>query len=244
MKLSIITVVYNNVTCIEDTILNILDLKDQNPDIENVIIDGGSTDGTCAIIEKYKDKISYFISEPDHGIYDAMNKGIKASRGEWLIFMNSGDLFYQDVKALLKEMFKKNNNFEDYDVIYGNTLTKNSREIISIPLKKIESNFFFFNTICHQSVFFNKSVFNNLGYYNLNYKIISDRDLLFRVANSNGKFYHLDYIVSIWDEEGFSKDNYSLFSKEENLFKTQNFSLIKRNYISFIERLYNLLKKL
>ena len=244
IKLSVITVVYNNFNYIEDTVLNVLNVKGNHKDIEYIIIDGGSTDGTVDIIKKYQDKITLWVSEPDKGIYDAMNKGIDLAKGEWLIFMNSGDSFYNSDQSFLNEILFNTQGRQDYDIIYGNTLTKNEGKIISIPLKKIHANFFLLNTICHQSVFFNRKVFNTIGYYNLDYKIISDRDLLFRVANANGNFGHLDCIISVWDEEGFSKDNVSLFKEEEDLFKKQNFTKIKRNYILLNTRFVNLIKKI
>lgn len=90
-KISIITVSYNCKDTIEQTILNVL--KQTYDNIEYIIIDGNSTDGTREIIEKYADRISYWVSEPDKGIYDAMNKGLKAATGEWVLFRNSGDYF-------------------------------------------------------------------------------------------------------------------------------------------------------
>jgi glycosyltransferase involved in cell wall biosynthesis len=244
IKLSVITVVYNNFNYIEDTVLNVLNVKGNHKDIEYIIIDGGSTDGTVDIIKKYQDKITLWVSELDKGIYDAMNKGVVLAKGEWLIFMNSGDSFYNSEQSFLNNILFNTQGRQDYDIIYGNTLTKNEGKIITIPLKKVNANFFFLNTICNQSVFFNRKVFNTIGYYNLDYKIISDRDLLFRVANTNGKFGHLDCIISVWDEEGFSKDNVSLFKKEEDLFKKHNFTKIERNYILLKTRFVNLIKKI
>jgi glycosyltransferase involved in cell wall biosynthesis len=243
-KLSVITVVYNSAKYIEDTILNVLELKKRNDGIEYIIVDGGSTDGTCEVIEKFSDKISCYISEPDKGIYDAMNKGAKLAQGGWLIFMNSGDLFHIGEKAYINELFSEVDNMKEYDIIYGNTLTKNERCVITIQPQEINRNFFFFNTICHQSVFFNKNIFNDLGYYNLDYKIIADKDLLFRVANSNGKFYHIDHIISVWDERGFSKENISLFEKEDKSFKELNFRTLERYYLLFSKTLGNLVRRI
>jgi glycosyltransferase involved in cell wall biosynthesis len=241
--LSVITVVYNNFNHIEDTILNVLKLK-ENTSLEYIIVDGGSTDGTIDVIEKYRNEISCFISEPDKGIYDAMNKGIDLAKGEWLIFMNSGDLFYNNTNQFLNLNFLDNENVKEYDIIYGNTLTKNGGKIVEVPKLNIRPSYFFLDTICHQSVFFNKKIFNNVGYYNLDYKIISDRDLLFRVAKSNGKFHHVDHIISVWDEEGFSKENISLFRLEDLLFIQQNFRLLERNYLFFKRRFKSALKKI
>src|SRR5690606_2467889 len=91
-KLSVITIVYNNVKDIERTILSIITQTYDN--IEYIIIDGGSTDGTLDIIKKYQHKVSQWVSEPDKGIYNAMNKGLKMSSGDYILFMNSGDEVY------------------------------------------------------------------------------------------------------------------------------------------------------
>lgn len=92
LKITVITVVYNGIDYIEDTILSVINQDYSN--IEYIIIDGKSDDGTMDIVEKYATKISYWVSESDNGIYDAMNKGIKVATGDWIIFMNCGDYFF------------------------------------------------------------------------------------------------------------------------------------------------------
>src|SRR5438105_14705 len=126
-RISIITVVYNNVANIEVTILSILNQTYKN--IEYIVIDGGSTDGTLDVIKKYKDKISFWVSEKDNGIYDAMNKGIKVATGEWINFINSGDSYF-DNDVLEKIMEAEYFNATSIDVIYGNTqiITPNRRK--------------------------------------------------------------------------------------------------------------------
>jgi glycosyltransferase involved in cell wall biosynthesis len=92
-KLSVITVTYNCAPSIQKTLESV---STQHPDVvEHIVIDGGSVDGTIEIINKYKDNLAYFISELDRGIYDAMNKGIDAASGDWLLFLNAGDVFYE-----------------------------------------------------------------------------------------------------------------------------------------------------
>ena len=93
-KISVITISYNCKDVIEDTILSVIGQTYTN--IEYIIIDGASTDGTFDVIKKYADKIDFWISEPDKGIYDAMNKGLKHATGDWVIFMNAGDSFYNN----------------------------------------------------------------------------------------------------------------------------------------------------
>ena len=116
IKISIITVCYNCKNDIEKTILSVI--NQTYPNIEYIIIDGASTDGTLNIINKYKDKISIIVSEPDKGIYDAMNKGINLASGEWINFMNAGDVFCE--AETVNKVFK-NNDFTNIDIIYGNS---------------------------------------------------------------------------------------------------------------------------
>lgn len=116
-KATIITVSFNAVNDIEKTLLSVINQTYHN--IEYIIIDGGSTDGTVDIIKKYSNKISYWISEPDKGIYDAMNKGIKKATGDWINFMNCGDLFAKN--NVIEEVFKQIKD-KDYDIVYGNSI--------------------------------------------------------------------------------------------------------------------------
>ena len=104
LLISVVTVCYNAADTIEKTMLSVL--NQTYHDIEYIIIDGGSTDGTVEIIRKYADRIAYWVSEPDKGIYDAMNKGIKVATGEWINFMNAGDEFV-DANVLDKLFFAK-----------------------------------------------------------------------------------------------------------------------------------------
>lgn len=92
-KISVVTVCYNCHEVVEHTICNVL--KQTYPNMEYIVIDGGSTDGTQEIVKRYADRLAYWVSEPDHGIYDAMNKGIEAATGDWIIFRNAGDYFFE-----------------------------------------------------------------------------------------------------------------------------------------------------
>ena len=94
MKITVITVCHNAAKTLEKTIKSVL--NQTYPNIEYIIIDGGSTDDTVDIIKRYADRLAYWISEPDKGIYDAMNKGIEVATGEWINFMNAGDTFYEE----------------------------------------------------------------------------------------------------------------------------------------------------
>lgn len=154
-KITVVTVCYNAVDTIENTILSVLNQTYDN--IEYIIIDGSSTDGTVDIIKKYADKIAYWVSEPDNGIYDAMNKGIDIATGDYINFMNAGDGFY-DNEALSNLMpFIKNN----VSVIFGKSIKTNGSgdEKLEIPIpfytqnKRIKSP-----GICHQATFVETSL--------------------------------------------------------------------------------------
>ena len=112
-KISIVTVTYNCKDTVEKTIQNVL--KQTYPNIEYIVIDGNSTDGTKEIIERYADRLAYWVSEPDKGIYDAMNKGIKAATGDWILFRNSGDYFFEPstVEKVFDWYKKKNNRWRE-----------------------------------------------------------------------------------------------------------------------------------
>lgn len=112
-KVSVITVVYNDAGHIEKTLRSVL--AQTYPNIEYIVVDGGSTDGTVNIIKRYESRISHWLSEPDEGIYDAMNRGLFIASGTWLIFMNSGDVFYSD--STLDDVFRS--PITDVDIVYG-----------------------------------------------------------------------------------------------------------------------------
>jgi glycosyltransferase involved in cell wall biosynthesis len=154
---TIVTVVYNNLTFIEETIQSVLNQTYQN--IEYIIIDGGSTDGTLNIIKKYEKFLDYWVSEKDKGIYDAMNKGIQLAKGKWINFMNSGDTFYS--KDTIKNI--PFTNFQNSSMIYGKArLLSESRKFIKIlnPFICNKFNLALLGgaNICHQAVFYNADI--------------------------------------------------------------------------------------
>ena len=113
--ISVVTICYNAVECIEETMLSVLNQTYDK--VEYIVIDGGSKDGTVDIIKRYAHRLAYWTSEPDKGIYDAMNKGIQKANGEWINFMNAGDTFYSS--TVIQEVFSKVSLSSD--IIYGDT---------------------------------------------------------------------------------------------------------------------------
>lgn len=127
--ISIVTVSYNAVLTIEQTILSVI--NQTYPNVEYIIIDGGSTDGTVDIIKKYEDKIAYWVSEPDKGIYDAMNKGGLKATGDFIQFLNAGDWFENEyvIEKIFKDWYKR------VDVIYGDMIIRRSDGVYYAKLK-------------------------------------------------------------------------------------------------------------
>lgn len=180
MKVSIITVVYNNKETINHAIQSVLN---QNySDIEYIIIDGGSTDGTVDIIKDYKKQINKFISEPDRGIYDAMNKGIKWAEGDIIGILNSDDFYINNdlISQIVEEVENKNVDMVFGDVVYvkPDNLDKIVRYYSSADFNP--QKFAWGWMPAHPSCFLKREIYEKHGYFKTNYKIASDYELLVR----------------------------------------------------------------
>jgi len=194
-KVSIITVVWNDAKGLEKTIKSVLSQIYEN--VELIVIDGSSTDGTVAVIKKYKDKIDYWVTEKDEGIFDAMNKGISASTGMWINFMNAGDTFVNSY-VLNKIAF---NDLSQYTILYGNRI-QNDIEKKPTEIKELEVGGFF---ACHQSMFFNKKLLNDCLKYNLKYKIYGDYELVNKIYRRYpNSFYYLSIAIADYLPGGIS----------------------------------------
>ena len=154
-KVSIITVVYNGIDFLEETIKSVI--SQTYPNIEYIIVDGGSTDGTLDIIKKYEAHITKWISEPDKGIYDAMNKGIDLATGDWQNFLNAGDSFVDN--NVLEKIFTT--NLENITLVYGDIIAirENGQKlnVNAIELKD-DNSIKKGMKVCHQAIFYNKNI--------------------------------------------------------------------------------------
>jgi len=228
-KVSIITVCFNSVNDIENAVLSVLNQTFQ--DYEYIIIDGASTDGTLDILKKYENRITKIVSEKDAGIYDAMNKGLEISSGEWIYFLGSDDVLYND--NILDEVFV-NSNYEKYDFIYGDVIFKNSGFKHSGEFSKFR---IINENICHQSIFTKKEVFQKLG--NFQTKYITYADWVFNIyAFGDRKIKHkyINKIVAVFNENGFS------VNRNDVEFKNDKVKIIKENFSVFTRNL-NLRKR-
>jgi len=176
--ISIITVVYNGEKYLEDTIKSVISQTYDN--VEYIIVDGGSTDGTIDIIKKYEDSIDYWISERDKGIYDAWNKGLFVSSGLWISFLGADDLY---VKNAISKYFEYiNGHKESIDYISSRVnLTDTDNKIIKIIGKKWTwKTFKKYMKIAHVGSLHNRILFQKVGLYDISYKISGDYELLLR----------------------------------------------------------------
>lgn len=182
MKISIITVVFNNNETIEDCLLSVINQKNFE-NIEYIIIDGGSSDGTLETLEKYRSYFDKFVSEPDNGIYDAMNKGISLATGDLIGFLNSDDLYYNS--SILSEVLTTFEN-NHLDILYGD-LVYVSKKDVNIFVRKWHSksynnNFFETGNVPpHPSLFLKKKVYEIAGNFNLKYKLAADYEFMLRI---------------------------------------------------------------
>jgi glycosyltransferase involved in cell wall biosynthesis len=207
MKLSIITINLNNVNGLRKTIESVV--NQTFTDYEYIIIDGGSTDGSVEVIKEFADKITYWVSEPDKGIYNAMNKGILKAHGVYLQFLNSGDWFINE-DILTSFSLKERGE----DIIYGNVnfILSNGeiKELIMPEEPKLTLAFFLQKTIIHQAAFIRKELFQYY-LYDENFIIFSDwKFFIQKIILENCKIKYINKTVVNYDTEGISSDPQAL----------------------------------
>ncbi len=211
---SIITITYNASRWLEQTILNILSQSYSN--IEYIIIDGGSTDGTVDIIERYASGISYWVSEPDKGIYDAMNKGLQKATGDYVWFINAGDSLYtSDTVQRVASLIQKKKVLPD--IIYGETsiIDENGNSLgrrrLKAPDKLSWKSFRMGMLVCHQSFITKRTI---VPLYDLTYRYSADFDWCIRCMKQVNKIYNTRMTLSNFLEGGVSTTQHKASLKE------------------------------
>ena len=209
-RITIVTVCRNAESTIESTIKSVI--EQTYTDIEYIIIDGCSSDGTLDIINKYKNNIDIIVSEPDKGIYDAMNKAVRLATGEWINFMNSGDSFFDS--DVIFNVFN-NKDYNDIGVIYGNVkhiCTWGEYELIPSDISMMSYR----TPFCHQSSFIRTSLMKEKG-YDISYRFAADYNFFFNCWKKGIKFKYISNTVSIFDSSigSFSANNPKAVRAEE-----------------------------
>ncbi len=210
MKLSIITINYNNRDGLRKTIDSIV-IQTFN-DYEWIVIDGGSIDGSEELIKQNAKHFSYWVSEPDKGVYNAMNKGLSFVHGEYVCFMNSGDAFYES--TTLEKVF---NEDITADLIYGDWVIqkKDSSTSVKAP-ETITLDFLYADNICHQASFIKSDIIQNYK-FNENYKVVADWEIWVKMLLDGCSMHYVQQIICIFDgNDGISSRKDDKLIKEKN----------------------------
>jgi glycosyltransferase involved in cell wall biosynthesis len=229
-KLSIITIVYNNVKDIERTLLSVL--QQSYPHIEYIIIDGASTDGTLDTINNYRSSVAKVVSEPDKGIYDAMNKGLKLATGDYVLFMNSGDEIYD--RHTVESVF---NTAEDADIYYGETEMYNEnwqslgQRRHTAPASFNWRSFKYGMSISHQAIYVKRSLIEP---YDLRYKYSADIDWILKIARKATKIVNCKRYVAKYLVGGVSKQKHLESLKERFHILSKYYGLIPNVFNHFV----------
>lgn len=244
MKLSIITICYNQPD-IAQTCESIVNQTFQ--DFEWIVVDGGSTDKTLDILEKYKKRINLLISEKDSGRYNAMNKGVKAANGEWIQFLNGGDYFSSN--NVLQNVFE--NKTYNCDILYGymNLEDKSGNLSLCKYPENIDMDYLMNDTISHPASFIKRNLFDKFGFYEEKYECVSDWEKWLCFASKNCSFEFVNEVIATFKNNGISsskdkkileqnlKDKREIFVKYFNQTDIQKL----RPYNVFRIKLFNLI---
>lgn len=213
MRISIITVVYNEVKTIARTIESVLSQSYNN--VEYIIIDGGSTDGTLNVISKYRNKLAYFVSEQDDGIYDAMNKGIRKATGDIIGILNADDWYEPEALGTIANVFQDC----EADVVYGQLqiiYNDGTKKLFERP--GLET-FYTQMAVPHPATFLRRSVYEKYGLFDTSFRIAADYELMLRLYTGGAKFEAVKYIVTNFSADGISSTNYfDLALEKEKLY--------------------------
>lgn len=221
-KFSIITVTYNAGNVLEDTIQSIISQTYKN--VEYIIVDGGSTDRTLGIIDKYKEHITRWVSEPDKGLYDAMNKGIKMATGDYLCFLNAGDELHED--DTLQQMVHSITSKTLPDVIYGETAIVDEEghflrmRRLSTPEHLTWKSFKKGMLVCHQAFFPKRELADP---YDLRYRLSADFDWCIRIMKKSKYLHNTHLTVIDYLNEGMTTRNHKASLRER-------FSIMCKHY--------------
>ena len=229
IKISVITVVYNACNFLESTLKSVQNQSYSN--IEYIVIDGGSQDGTLGLIKQYNHIIATWISEPDRGLYDAMNKGLHLATGEYVLFLNAGDLFNDD--EVLNRIFSSGDRVSD--IFYGETMIidHQGKELglrrLRAPEELSWKSLIDGMLVCHQSFIVKKDICTD---YNLKYKIAADYDWMLRSLKKAGKITNTHLVVSKFMDGGLNKQNIlkALSERFRIMIKNYNFFLVVVNH--------------
>lgn len=228
VKYSIITITYNNVAGLERTLKSVAEQSCK--DFEYIVIDGGSTDGSVELIKQYEKDIAYWVSEPDKGIYHAMNKGTEKATGEYCLYLNSGDYFHD--AAVMEKMLAVNC---DEDIIVGR-IEHVPENVLKPCVGEISLRIFYTGGLPHQSTFIRRTLLLEHGGYDENLHIIADmKFFMWALILRNCSYREIELCVACFDTSGISSHDKAKLEVERNVIFSELFpARIRQDYIEFI----------
>jgi len=227
-KFSIITINFNDKIGLEKTIKSVI--NQTYTDFEFIVVDGDSSDGSKMVLEAHSEHLTRWISEFDNGIYHAMNKGIRMATGDYLLFLNSGDILIdQDVLYAAAERIDGS-----VDLCYGNIHFKQKDKTTKVGFpSKLTFDFFFDNNLSHQATFIRRVLFDRLFMYNEDFKIAADWEFfIYAVCKANVSYLHLNQFITVYDGAGISSDENSrkTITEERSITINNYFPAFKEDY--------------
>ena len=220
--LSVITINYNNAYGLKKTIESVVNQTWK--EFEYIVIDGGSGDESSNVIEANIDGIDYWVSEKDNGIYNAMNKGIKQSKGKYLLFLNSGDFLIN--RDVFRNAFKY--FYSNFDFICGNLYFEfNGHKVNKEHPEQMTFSYLISRTVYHPSTFIKRTLFEKHGLYNEKNKIVSDWEFFFKAMGLNGATYQkLNHTITHFDMNGISSVQTDIVREEKKI--------VFKNYLPYV----------
>ena len=231
-KISIITINYNNLEGLKKTVESVV--RQTWQELEYIVIDGGSTDGSREYIESQSAHFDYWVSEPDKGIYNAMNKGIDKATGEYLLFLNSGDHFFND------EVLLRNHEFlVEKDLVYFNlNVIGGNQNYVKEYTDELTFTYFMKDSLPHPATFIKATLFEKVGLYDEGLKIVSDwKFFIVSICTYNSTYIRINHILSTFYLDGLSSDyqNKNIILEEKN-------QVLQSSFKAFIEEGEELIK--
>lgn len=216
-RFSVITVCYNAAHCLERTMASLF--AQTWPHVEYIVVDGNSTDGTQAVVQRHAPRIDKFVSEPDKGIFDAMNKAIGLSGGDVLFFLNADDAFCDpQVLADVAACFEAD---PALDLVYGNVVHVNGAQQRRRRFHWVNARNIYFGDLCHQVVFARRALFQRVGGFDLAYPVNADYDWLLRAFSGGARTRYLNRDIAYFADGGFHTQQGLAHERERFAIKTK-----------------------
>jgi len=219
-KISIITVTLNNKEYLERAIKSVVEQTYNN--IEYIVIDGGSTDGSLDIIKRYEDKIDYWVSEEDNGLYDAMNKGIRKAKGDWILILNSDDYYINNnvIEKAVEYLDDSGKYFYYFTMIHE--YANGKKKTYKYPIHWWNKFKLYYSAyIPHMTLWVTRKQYEDIGLYDTNFKIAGDHDLILRLIKKYKPFF-INMPLTAMRMGGMSAENYKLTFEEFKMATIKN----------------------